>query len=108
MDRPRRYPKALAGSKLDKSPSSAILQVMCKSHYITSLLLAAVCLTSLIILYTHELPSLEFLRASGMRLPAGAEILASGDTRGGLHGDGDYFIMFMTESATIHRYLASF
>ena len=52
-------------------------------------------------------PHGEFNDATGFSLPATAKVVAAGDTHGGFHGDGELYLVFKTDPATVQKWLDS-
>lgn len=52
-------------------------------------------------------PGFRFWRHTGLEFPAEARILHEGDSHGGFHGDGEYYLAFEVDAAIIQKWLAS-
>ena len=54
---------------------------------------------------TVENPAAYFEAQTGLIWPDSADILSVDDTHGGFHGDGEFHVVFKTDSETIQKYL---
>lgn len=75
-------------------------------------LVAVVAAASAVIWFAYRIatdgpgPRLGFRNYTGLRWPAEARVVRSADSHGGFHGDGEYFLVFDTDPATLTRWLS--
>lgn len=66
----------------------------------------ALWLAWLVAINTISDPGFRFWCHTGLEFPAEARILHEGDSHGGFHGDGEYYLAFEVDDAIIQKWLA--